>query len=142
MSDRRSIFIISSSSLLPTKVTRIYAPTSLPSTTVGKTALPVKRAEESTMSRSMNSMDCASRFASFMAGTEAMAAAISAKGRMRLTSMSGFGMSLSVSSVIMPSVPSEPIIRCSRLYPELVLQTVLPSFIISPLGSTTVMAST
>ena len=67
------------------------------------------------MSRSMNSMDWGSRFASLIDGTEAMAAAMSAKGRMRLTSIRGFGTSLSVSSVMMPSVPSEPIIRCSRL---------------------------
>ncbi len=71
-----------------------------------------------------------------------MQLSMSAKGRMRLTSISGFAISLRVSSVIMPSVPSEPIIRCSRLYPELDLQTVLPNFIISPLGSTTVMART
>ena len=84
-------------------------------TTVGNTALPVNAAEESTMSRSMNSIDWGSRFASFISGTEAIAAAMSLNGRMRLTSMMGFGMSLRVSSVMMPRVPSEPIIRCSRL---------------------------
>lgn len=72
-------------------------------------------AEDSTMSRSMNSMLCGSRFASLMAGTEAMAAEISSKGSRRLTSMMGLGMSLSVSSVMTPRVPSEPIMRWSRL---------------------------
>ena len=36
----------------------MYAPASLPPTTVGKMVLPVNAAEESTMSRSMNSIDC------------------------------------------------------------------------------------
>ena len=112
---RRSIFAVSSASLSPTRVTRMYAPASLPSTTVGKMVLPVNAAEESTMSRSMNSIDCGSRLASLICGTEAMAVSTSANGRMRLTFISGLGMSLSVSSVMTPSVPSEPIIRCSRL---------------------------
>ena len=93
----------------------MYAPTLLPFTCVGTMGLPVNSAEESTMSRSMNSMLCGSRFASFISGTEAMAADISSKGSSRLTSMSGLGMSLSVSSVMTPRVPSEPIMRCSRL---------------------------
>ena len=67
------------------------------------------------MSRSMNSMDWGSRFASLMAGTEAMAVAISAKGRIRLTFITGLGISFRVSSVMMPRVPSDPIIRCNRL---------------------------
>ena len=53
--------------------------------------------------------------ASFMEGTEAIAFAISSNGRIRLTSMRGLGISFNVSSVITPSVPSEPIIKCSRL---------------------------
>ena len=67
------------------------------------------------MSRSMNSMDWGSRFASLMAGTEAMASAMFAKGRIRLTSRRGLGISFRVSSVMTPRVPSEPIIRCRRL---------------------------
>ena len=48
-------------------------------------------------------------------GTMAMQEARSSKGTTRLTAAFGAGMSLSVSSVMMPSVPSEPIIRCRRL---------------------------
>ena len=54
----------------------------------------------------------------------------------------GAGISFSVSSVMIPNVPSEPIIRFNRLYPVEVLETVAPSFTISPVGSTTVMALT
>ena len=67
------------------------------------------------MSRSMNSIDCGSRLASLIAGTEAIAVAMSLNGRIRLTSIRGLGTSFRVSSVMTPSVPSEPIIRCSRL---------------------------
>ena len=61
---------------------------------------------------------------------------------MRLTVSLGAGISFRVSSVIMPRVPSEPIIRFSRLYPELVLETEEPSLMISPVGRTTVIAFT
>ncbi len=94
------------------------------------------------MSRPINSMDWGSRLACFIFGTAAIHRPRSSKGRIRLTSMAGLATSFKVSSVIMPRVPSEPIIRCRRLYPELVLHTVLPSSMISPEGSTTVMAST
>ena len=51
-------------------------------------------------------------------------------------------VSFNVSSVMIPSVPSDPIIRFNRLYPVDVLETVAPSFTISPVGSTTVIALT
>ena len=60
-----------SSSSLPSSVTRIYAPHSLPSTTVGIILFPVYSAEESTISRSMNSIDCGFKPVSLIFGTVA-----------------------------------------------------------------------
>ena len=54
----------------------------------------------------------------------------------------GATMIFRVISVMMPSVPSDPMSRCKRLYPELVFETVAPSFTISPVGRTTVMPLT
>ena len=75
-------------------------------------------------------------------GTKWMQLSTSRKGTRQEMSQIGFGISFIVISVMMPSVPSEPIIRCSRLYPELVLQTDLPSSMILPSASTTVSART
>ena len=47
-------------------------------------------------------------------GTVEMQVARSSKGQMRLTVCLGAGMSLRVSSVMMPRVPSEPMMRLSR----------------------------
>ena len=77
--------------------------------------MPVKAEDEVTMSASMNSIDCGSRFASLMCGTNLMQESTSGNGTRQLTSHTGFGMSFIVISVMMPSVPSEPTIRCSRL---------------------------
>ena len=70
-----------------------------------------------------------------------MASAGFSKGTIREQWQAGGAMSFSVSSVMMPSVPSEPIIRWSRLYPDEDLDTGAPTCMISPLGRTTVMAS-
>ena len=43
---------------------------------------------------------------------------------------------------MIPSVPSEPIIRFNKEYPEDVLETVAPRCVISPVGNTTVIALT
>ena len=60
----------------------------------------------------------------------------------RLITDFGAGITFNVSSVMIPRVPSEPIIKFNKLYPELVFDTVAPNFTISPVGSTTVMART
>ena len=60
----------------------------------------------------------------------------------RLITDFGAGMTFNVNSVMIPKVPSEPIIKFNKLYPELVFDTVAPNFTISPVGSTTVMART
>ena len=52
--------------------------------------------------------------------------------------LSGIGDNLNCISVIIPSVPSEPINRFVKLYPAEVFFVLLPVFIISPLGRTTV----
>ena len=60
----------SSSGSVPTKVTSTEAPTAVFATRSGKIGLPVKAADELTMSASMNSMDWGSRFASLTFGTK------------------------------------------------------------------------
>ena len=82
---------------------------------VGMIFVPLKFAAESTMSRSMNSMDCGFRPASLIFGTVLMAPSMFSNGRMKLMSSCGLGSSFMVSSVMTPSVPSEPMIRCNRL---------------------------
>ena len=67
------------------------------------------------ISLSMNSRACGSMLAILTFGTVEIAVSRSSKGTIRDRVMTGAGMSFSVSSVMMPSVPSEPIIRFSRL---------------------------
>ena len=57
---------------------------------------------------------------------------------MPLTIFSGIGFSLSLISVITPKVPSEPINKFVKLYPEEVFFALEPVVIISPVGKTTV----
>ena len=76
---------------------------------------PLNAAAESTMSRSKNSMDWGFRPASLMRGTVVMALSAFSNGRMKLMSSCGLGTSFIVSSVMMPSVPSDPMTRCNRL---------------------------
>ena len=97
------------------KVTSSEAPTSVSPTFLGKMGLPVKAAEEVTMSASINSMDWGSRLASLIFGTKEIQSSTVRKGTRQDTSHLGLGMSFMVISVMMPRVPSEPIIRCSRL---------------------------
>ena len=52
--------------------------------------------------------------------------------------LSGIGDNLSWISVITPSVPSEPMNKFVKLYPAEVFFVLLPVFIISPFGRTTV----
>ena len=75
-------------------------------------------------------------------GTASMADFISGKGTSRLRDTLGRGTSFSTASVMMHSVPSEPMTRSFRLYPELFLATAAPKVCTSPLGSTTVRART
>ena len=75
-------------------------------------------------------------------GTVAIQSSRFSYGMIRLMVSFGAGISFKVSSVMIPKVPSEPIIRFNRLYPVEVLETVAPSFTISPVGSTTVIALT
>ena len=52
--------------------------------------------------------------------------------------LSGIGDNLNCTSVIIPSVPSEPINKFVRLYPAEVFFVLAPVLIISPFGRTTV----
>lgn len=61
----------------------------------------------------------------------------SIKGRMSETSHFALGMSRTVSSVTTPSVPSEPMMSCSRSMPELFFPAAPPSVSTSPEGRTT-----
>ena len=88
---RRIIFWSSSSSSDPTKVTRMEAPTSSFFTRSGKMGLPVKAAEEVTISASMNSMDWGSRLASLIFGTKRIQDSTSRKGTRQDTSQMGSG---------------------------------------------------
>ena len=63
----------------------------------------------------MNSRACGPRLAFLMIGTVEMALSRSSKGTTRLMTFFGAGMIFRVSSVMMPRVPSLPIIRFRRL---------------------------
>ena len=65
----------------------------------------------------------------------------SGKARRRTTACSGMPWSRSVSSVITPSVPSEPISSPSRSYPADVFGARLPARTTRPPGSTASSAS-
>ena len=75
-------------------------------------------------------------------GTEESAVFKSSNGMIRDATTFGAGIIFKVSSVMIPRVPSEPIIKFNREYPEEVLDTVAPRWVISPVGRTTVMART
>ena len=64
----------------------------------------------------MNSSAAGIVRAAMIAGTARMHASKSSKGTSSENWQAGSGSSRSMSRVTMPSVPSEPIIRCSRLY--------------------------
>src|SRR5690606_9074392 len=49
----------------------------------------------------------------------------------------GLGISFKTALVIMPNVPSEPIMSCVRLYPEAYFNVLAPVQIMSPVGKTT-----
>ena len=74
----------------------------------------------------MNSSACGFRFAILIFGTVEIAASRSSNGMIRLATFFGAGTIFRVSSVMTPRVPSLPIIRSIRLYPELVLLTLEP----------------
>ena len=67
------------------------------------------------ISLSMNSRAWGSMLAILNFGTVEMAVSRSGKGTIRDSVFLGAGISFRVSSTRMPSVPSEPIIRLSRL---------------------------
>ena len=73
------------------------------------------RSLDRTISRSMNSSACGPSPAFFSFGTVWMALSSSSNGMIRLITFFGAGMIFSVSSVMMPNVPSLPIIRFNRL---------------------------
>ena len=66
-------------------------------------------------SRSMNSTAVGSQPQARISGTAPIQASKSSKGKSSDTLALGSGISFTVSFVTMPSVPSEPIIRFSRL---------------------------
>ena len=75
-------------------------------------------------------------------GTALMQASRSSNGTSRDRFTFGSGISFTVSRVRIPRVPSEPIIRSIRLYPEEVFTFFPPSSRMLPSASTTCMPST
>ncbi len=66
-----------------------------------------------------------------------MALSKSLNGTKRLITFFGSGNSFNTIFVIIPNVPSDPIIKSFKLYHELFLTTFPPSSKTSPLGRTT-----
>ena len=111
----------------------MLAPTALPLYLSGEHWLPVKAAEDFTMSASINSMDWGSRLASFIFGTAAMQVSHPERED-KDTSHIGFGISFMVISVMMPRVPLRAYHQVQQAVSGAGLVTVLPSFMISPEG--------
>ena len=64
------------------------------------------------------------------------------KGTNKLILSTGFGSNFKIAFVIIPNVPSLPIISCFRGYPVESFTTFRPNHSISPLGKTTSIALT
>ncbi len=88
------------------------------------------------MTLSINSRVAVMTPASTMSRTVLAAWVISAKVTSMLALSAGAGSSPSTALVIIPSVPSEPTMRSTILYPETLFTVFVPTFIISPVGST------
>ena len=85
----------------------------------------------------INSIAVGTDFDLIILGTVSIAFSNSLNGTSKLMDFLGSGNNFNVALVIIPNVPSDPIIKSLILYPELFLTTFPPRFRISPFGVTT-----